>query len=314
MLKTVYAIVGEDLFLQLEAIRSLLRDAPTDIQLIDVDGQTAQVGDVFDELVSFAMFASAKLVVVRDADEFISKFRESLEAQIERANVPPGSALVLRCKSLPKNQRIYKLISKVGQVLECNPPKDLPRWILDRAKHTHQLALGTAEANLLADLIGADLGRIDNELAKLALQCDGKADSASILKSVSFQREQEMWDMTDEVAAGNTKAALLRWRHMLQSDPSAEYRAVTWLTIWLEKARKAWNLRKEGKSDSAIAYDVKIFPREKQSAFFKNLNALGEGGVRRMINLLAELDFRSKRGLGEMSHNVEKFILASGRR
>lgn len=311
MLKPLYAIVGADVFLQLQSLRELLSTAPKDIQRIDVDGETAQLADVLDELTSFAMFSSAKLVAVRNADEFIKRYREPLDEQLNAIKIPPGSALVFRCNSLPKTQRIYKLIASKGQVLESHLPDDLPGWITAHARQAHQLVLGPAEANLLADLIGEDLGRLDNELAKLAIQCDGKADSAAIMKSVSFQRDQEMWDMTDEVAAGHTKEALRRWRHLVQSDPSAEYRAMTWLTMWLEKARKAIELRKAGKKDYNIAFEIKLFPKEKQPAFFKNLTVLGEAGVKRMIDRLAELDFRSKRGLGDMAENVEKFILAA---
>ena len=44
---------------------------------------------------------------------------------------------------------------------------------------------------------------MDNELAKLALQSDdGKITAEQIATSVAFQREQEMWHMTNELAAG----------------------------------------------------------------------------------------------------------------
>jgi len=311
MLKPMYVLVGSDLFLQLEALKELLKNAPRDVQRADFDGETAQVGDVLDELNSFAMFSTAKVVVVRSADEFVRLHREDLEERLASAKVPEGSALVLRLNSLPKNQRIYRLISSRGAVIECNPPANLATWIIDRARNAHKLAMGITEANLLADLIGPDLGKLDSELAKLAIQCDGRADSASILRSVSFQREQEMWRMTDEVAAGHTARALQRWQQLMQTDPSSEYRAITWLTMWLEKARKALALRKAGQSDSSIAYELKVFPRDKQVGFFKTLDALGESGVQRMIDLLAELDYRSKQGLGNMCDNVEKFILAA---
>ena len=56
---------------------------------------------MLDELRSFAMFGGAKLVVVRDADEFIGRYREPLE---DYAAKPADSGtLVLRLASLPKN-------------------------------------------------------------------------------------------------------------------------------------------------------------------------------------------------------------------
>lgn len=304
----VYALVGSDLFLQLDRLAELLREAPKDVQRIDVEGETAQLAEVLDELRSFAMFSSAKVVVVRTADAFITRFRESLEQYVAKPS--SGSTLILRVDSLPANQRIHKLIAKHGQIFDCNPPKDLAHWIIDRARRTHKLNLSPPAADLLKELVGADLGRLDNELAKLALQTEGAVDPATIRASVSFQREQEMWDMTNEVAAGNITKALQRWRQLVQLDSSAEYRAITWLTIWLEKVRKALLLKKAGQSEQSIAGQLKIFPYSQQKAFFQTANAIGEGGAARLIDLLADLDHRSKSGLGEMAENVERFLLS----
>src|SRR5215212_5504345 len=205
-LKPVHALVGSDLFLQLEKLAELLALAGKDAQRIDADGETAQLGDVLDELRSFAMFSASKVVVVRSADDFISRFRESLEEYCAQPSA--SSILILRVSSLPKGQRIYKQIIATGQVHDCEPPKNLTPWILDRAKRIHKLTLKPDAAELLKDLIGADLGRLDNELAKLALQTTGPVDAQSVSTVVAFQRDQELFDMTNEVAAGNTAQAL----------------------------------------------------------------------------------------------------------
>ena len=103
-------------------------------------------------------------------------------------------------------------------------------------------------------MIGDDLGRLDNELAKLALQSDtGKIDVKDVQRGVAFQREQEMWDMTNQIAAGHTDEALRRWRQLVQLDSSAEFRAVTWLGMWLEKAHQAVAMRRKGMNGFSIA-------------------------------------------------------------
>src|SRR3954463_4763664 len=124
--KPIYALVGSDPFLQLQRLAEILKQFPGDVQRIDLDGEKATLAQVLDEVRSFAMFGGAKLVVVRDADEFVSRFREQLEDYLEQPST--SGTLVLRMTSLPKNQRIYKAITKVGKVEECDPPKDLARW------------------------------------------------------------------------------------------------------------------------------------------------------------------------------------------
>ncbi|WP_428940937.1 DNA polymerase III subunit delta [Fontivita pretiosa] len=301
--KPVYALVGEDSFLQLQKLAEIRALLPKDTQVVDVDGEQSELADVLDELRSFAMFGGGKLVVVRDADDFVSRFRDKLEDYL--ASPSDSGVLVLRLRSLPKTQRIFKLISKVGQVYECAPLKQhqLPAWIVNRAKTVHKLAVDLQAAALLADLIGADLGRIDNELAKLALQVSGgRLTSEAVLAGVSFQREQEMWDLTNELAMGRPVEALKRWRHLVQLDSSAEFRAVAWLTMWLEDVDTI--LRGGDLGKMSWKY------RDRLPQFVKVARSFDHQRLRRAVDLLAEMDFRTKSGLGDAATNVEQFILS----
>lgn len=300
MIKPVYALVGTDTFLQLEALAEIVRQAPKDVQRIDLDGESADLAAVLDELRSFAMFSSAKLVTLRNAKDWISLHREPLENYV--AKPASGSTLVLRVETLPKTQRVYKLIVAHGEVRDCTAPNDLPKWIIDRAKRGHQLILSLDAARLLAELVGADLGRLDNELAKLALQTDGRADVEAVARSVTFQREQEMWEMTGELASGRGAEAVRRWRELMQVDPTSEYKAVTWLTMWLEDVRSY--LTSPSSFRNAWRYKG-----DRMARFQKNCGAIGKAGAIRLINLLADVDYRSKTGLGEMAQNVERFLL-----
>jgi len=259
------------------------------------------------------MFGGTKVVVVGNADDFITRFREQLEDYCQR---PVDSAtLVLRVNSLPSNQRIYKMIAKNGEIQKCAPPADreIVPWIIGRGKAEHLVTVTPQAAEMLKDLIGDDLGRMDNELSMLALQATaGKVDVADVQQSVAFQREQEMWNMTDEIAAGHVTAALRRWRQLVQMDSSAEFRAVTWLGMWLEKAIKALAMKRHGANAFTIAKELKIWPAEKGTAFVQTAQQLGDEGLYRALNLLVEVDHQSKSGVGDAAENVERFLLAVG--
>lgn len=303
MVKPVHALVGSDSFLQLERLGTIRQSMPKDTQRIDIDGERAQLADVLDELRSFAMFGGGKLVVVRDADEFLTRFREPLENYV--AQPSEGSVLVLRFLSLPKTQRIYKAIAKAGEIHECDPPKpaELTRWLISRAKSPHKMTLTPDAANLLKELVGDDLGALDTELAKLAIDVEpGKPVGPDrIAGAVSFHREQEMWELTNELAVGNTQAALTRWRQLVQLDASTEFRAVTWLGMWLEDVATIVNDRPSNR----LAWKYK----DRIAQFTKAAKAIGKAGHARAIDLLAEVDHQSKTGVGDASRNVERFIL-----
>jgi len=313
-LKPAYALIGDDSFLQVQKLGEIVAAAPKDAQRIDIDGERAELVDVLDELRSFAMFGGSKIVVVRSADDFISNFREQLEDYLDK---PSSSAtLVLRANKLPSNTRVYKLIQKKGEIQKCEPPKEreLPGWIGQRARSEHNITLSADAASLLADRIGADLGRLDNELAKLAISIEGKkVEADDVAKSVAFQREQEMWDLTNALAAGNVREALQRWRQLLSSDSSSEFRAVTWISMWLENVRKALAMKKEGMNENAIGNALRIFPFESRPAFFKTTAALGANRVAKAIDELTQLDRKTKTGLGEARNHVERFILSFGK-
>ena len=121
-----------------------------------------------------------------------------------------------------------------------------------------------------------------------------------------------MWDMTNEIAAGRVEAALRRWRQLVQMDSSAEFRAVTWLGMWLEKASAAIRMRKKGMNMFSIASALKIWPREMQEPFMKTAEALGESGVAQAVDLLVDVDHQSKSGVGGAAENVERFLLTVG--
>jgi DNA polymerase-3 subunit delta len=308
MVKPVYALVGSDSFLQMQKLNELLSTLGSDVQRLEFEGDRADLPDVLDELRSYAMFGGSKVVVIRSAEEFISRYREQLEDYLQRPS--ESGTLILRVSSLPSNQRIYKLIQKVGLIEDCNPPKRLQPWISERARSAHKATIDSAAADQLADLIGDDLGRLDNELAKLALQISGnKITVDDVSKGVAFQREQEMWHLTDELTRGRPADALKRWRQLIAMDSSAEFRAVTWLAIWLEKVNKAIALRKKKLPPQAIAKELKLWPFEIVTPFFATVDALGEAGAKNAVDLLALIDKQSKSGVGDAAANVERFLL-----
>ncbi len=307
--KPVYALVGPDALLQLEALQAVLKSLPPDTQRVDVEGETAELADVLDDLRSFALFGSGKVVVVRDAEELISRFREQLEEYV--AEPSQSAVLVLRLNSLPSNQRIYKAIYKTGEIISCAPPKDIAAWTIERGKKVHGLTISPDAARMLADRIGDELGRIDGELAKLALACPSrKIGPEEVADSVAFQREREMWDLTNALAAGNATEALTRWRQLVQGDSSAEFRAVTWLCIWLENVRKALAMLRTGQNAFTIGQTLRIWPRELAQKFVQTTQSLGPAGLERAVNLLAEIDYQTKTGVGDAAENVERFILS----
>lgn len=310
-MKSVYALVGSDMFLQLQKQGEILRLAPPDAQRIDLDGEKAQLADVLDEVRSFAMFGGHKVVIVRDADDFISRFREQLETYF--ASPCDSASLVLRCDKLPKTTRIYKLIDKLGGIMDCAPPTAaaLSRWISEQAKSVHGITLTSEAGRLLSDLVGDDLGRLDNELAKLALSGkSGRISPDDITATIAFQKELEMYELTNALTAGNITEAVRRWRQLMQLDPGSEYRVFTWIALWLTGLQRSTKLKRRGVGNMDICKEARVWRPELQDAYLRTMHAMGENGIERAIARLAEIEFQSKTGVGDAAENVERFLLS----
>jgi len=306
--KPVYALVGPEPLLQLEALREITGQLPPDTQRVDLDGEEAQLSDLLDHLHTFSLFGGHNLVVLRLADDFLTKHRPALEDYVQKPSAQ--STLVLRLDSLPSNQRIHKMITAKGAVIPCQPPKDMSRWVVDRAR-THKTRIDPAAAAAMVDMLGSDMGRLDNELAKLAIACPDGIDLAAIELAVPFQRERQMWDMTDALGAGRPDEALVRWRQLLQMDTSAEFRGITWLGIFLQNARKAIAMTRRGDSPFTIGQQLRIWPQNRQAAFVQTALRLGDAGVDRLLDLLVEIDYQGKTGIGDAAENVERFLLSA---
>jgi DNA polymerase-3 subunit delta len=307
--KPIYALVGSDPFLQLESLREILLTLGSDVQRLSFDGDRVDLATLLDEVRSYSMFGPGKVVVVRQANDFLDKYREKLEEFV--ANETPTNAVVFRFDSLPANQRIYKAIDKVGQITKCEPPKAaaVPGWIAKRAKSEHGVEIEPAAAGQLADLVGVDLGRIDSELAKLAIQTTtGKITAAEVTSTVAFQREQEIWEITTLLGRGMTEQAIGRWRELVRSDPSMEFRAVTWLGIWLENCRTVLLALEKQTPMGVVGKQIRIWDDRVLKEFVGTAKKMGRAGVTRQLERLTDLDLRIKSGLANASDGVERFM------
>jgi len=212
--KPIYALFGDDAFLRREAVSTILRSAlggVSDEQAATrFPGESASLADVFDEVRTLPFLVKARIVVVENADTFVTAHRRELEAFAER---PPSSGhLVLSVKSWPSNTKLAKLIEKVGISVDCKTPsaKELPRWIISMAKSRSAVILEPDAANLMVDLIGPEVGLLAMEAEKLAVYV-GEAKRIrreDVATMVGAGRAQAIWSAINAATCGDGEAAL----------------------------------------------------------------------------------------------------------
>ncbi len=178
----VCVLFGDEPWLKheaLERLRSAVLDSDQgDLSFTSYAGDSVELRDVLDELATVSMFGGGKrMVVVDEADKFVATNREKLEDFCER---PRASAVLVLCvASWPATTRLYKKVAQIGWQINCNLPKQkwgdgvdeepVLRWLSARAYRQHQTKLAENAADLLLEIVGPQLGRLDQELTKLSL-------------------------------------------------------------------------------------------------------------------------------------------------
>lgn len=184
------------------------------------EGRTAQWRDVLDELSTLSLFGSGpRLVVVSEADEFVTRHRPALEQYLDKPK--SSGVLVLEPATWPANTRLAKGVAERHLAIECKtpPPARLGKWLVARAREAHQAKLSAGAAEELLEIVGPELGRLDQELAKLAgaAGSTGTIDEALVRELVGGWRTQTAWVMLDAALDGRTGEALEQLDRLLTS-------------------------------------------------------------------------------------------------
>jgi hypothetical protein len=182
------------------------------LEVVRFDGASAALADILDECRSYGLMQQHKFVVVdaadlllkNDEDSAPSSRRTNREILQGYADAPSENAtLVLRAdRWYPGN--LDKAVAKVGVVMKLEPPSpaEAIQWAIGRGKKRHGAVLTPDAAGTLIDAVGPDLGRIDTELAKLALTNPGQP--------ITPDQVRELVGVTREESCGPSSASSLR--------------------------------------------------------------------------------------------------------
>jgi len=220
----VGVLFGNDAFLKRQVLlrlrQTVLDSEDAEFSYASFPGDTALLKDVLGELTTVALFGGGRrLAVVDDADGFVTRYRGELEDYVARPS--RNGVLVLLLETFPSNTRLYKAVAAAGLLVDCSVPAEsqLGKWLVSWAQHVHKVRLPRDAADMLVEIIGAELGLLDQELAKLALVAgnDRAITPESISQMVAGWRTKTTWDMLDAALAGNIDGALGQLDRLLSS-------------------------------------------------------------------------------------------------
>jgi DNA polymerase-3 subunit delta len=314
----VCVVFGDDRFLKRMVLDQLSRGAGGQDEqerfTIVQDGNTAQWRDIADELVTVSLFGDdRRFVVVEQADKFVSCCRASLEAYVARPS--STSVLVLDVATWPSNTRLYKEVGKVGLAIECGPPQRvagkrkaidesaLADWLCRRGADHHRAKMTRQAALQLIELVGHDLGVLDQQLAKLALLVDPKerVTPEMVGDIVGGWRAKTTWELLDAATDGNAAEALKQLDRILHSGepPIAIFGAISWsLRRFADAARVVQQAEREGRRidlpGALLEAGFRKWPQNALETAERQLRQIGRERAGRLYRWLLEADLELK--------------------
>lgn len=315
-IRLVYAVCGQDTFRKRETLADLCRQ----IAERDGDGQgptylegaNAELAAVLDEVRTFSLLGGRRVVVVTEADAFITKHRAALERYCE-APADSGT-LILECNSLPSNTRLYKIIAKSGEVLRFDALKsrDVNPWIIHRARETYGKRIDDRAAWMLRELTGTALGILDAELSKLAIFVRDRdaITTGDIEALVGRHREEDVFGVLDAMADGDASRALAQWEKVLATDRAAPARAVGGLAWGVRKLIDLKQQAQRGVPSYVLAKQAFTSPE----IIDRRLRAASIAELQDQIVDLLNADLASKTGLSSVPAAIERFIITHSAR
>jgi DNA polymerase-3 subunit delta len=309
----VYVIAGKDESLVGARCQELL-DALLDPQqrmtgLSSVAGEEASVAEILDELRTTPFLTDKRVAVIRGADGFVSKHRDTLEKYFEK----PASTgvLVLTVTTWDARTRLAKMLPKVGTLIALTPPPrwKLPEHLIQYAAGKHKMKLNKDAAEMLVELTGEELAQLYNEVDKLALFAHGetviRADHVEAL--IGHHRIYDAFEVIDAMVGGNAGQAITRLRNMFEEDKSSEYSAVGAFAFHLRRMFQAKALLEKRTNPADIAKQLRIWSN--QDRFFASLQRISLPQIGGFLEELAAIDHATKTGQGQAPVLIEQLVL-----
>jgi DNA polymerase-3 subunit delta len=257
------------------------------------EGNEVEFSTVRGELETLPFLSARRLVAVHNADKFVTEHRAALENYV--AHPSATGVLVLDVASWPSNTKLAKALD-ADATITCKalPVHRLPEWCVQRADSAYGKELVAAAATLLADLVGAEMGQLDQEMAKLAVYVGDRKhiDADDVDKLVGSSRAEKTWTIFDAIAKGSTGEALTILDRLLDQGEEP-IRLLGAFSMQLRRLAQAYRLNQQGAPLFAALEQAGVPPFGIKSAE-QQLRHLGRRRAERLYDWLLETDLGLK--------------------
>lgn len=293
----VYFLMGEEPFFidvisdQIE--QRVLDETEKEFNQSVLYGRDVDVATIVSTAKRYPMMANHQVVIVKEAQ--VIKDIEQLEGYVKN---PLKSTLLVICykyKTIDRRKSFYKTLVKEGVVLDSKKLYDneMPGWISNYVKNSGY-RIGDRAAQLLADHLGNDLGKVVNELKKvyISLAKGGEVTTNIIEQNIGISKDFNVFELQNAFTEKNALKAFQIAKYFADNPKSNPF-VVTIAVLHTYFTRILLYHSLKDKNEANVSKELGIRP-----FFVKDVKAAANkyplSKVFLIMSLLREYDLKSK--------------------
>lgn len=220
-------IYAEDTFLLKEAVSELkahiLAEPGADFNFsaFDIESPDAvpPIEHIIDILNTLAFMGGRKTVIIEGVHKMKADAQKSLSAYLKKPS--PEAALIMTHilkyeRAMERKTKLEKINKTFdgARIIEIKLREaEYPGWVAARAK-ARGVTIAPAEASLLVELIGHDLGLLASEVEKFSLLGNTTVTREDIMRMVRGSGDYDAFDLTRAMDDKNKALAMKICRHL----------------------------------------------------------------------------------------------------
>lgn len=310
----IYLLYGlEEYLLKKEVKKIIEKEKIEDINISYYSMNNYKLEVIIDDFQTYSFFSDKKLVVVEDSFVFTSK-KGDIEQKIELLdkylnNYNPDTIIIFTVidEKLDSRKKLFKIINKVGHIIECNSPKDLKPIVKEMFLNYN---ISPKALELFIDRVGKNLGILNSEANKIMIYKDNDLNitEEDILNLTSkIIVEEDLFKLVDYIIKKDKKEALIYYNGLLKLEMEP-FKIIVTLANKIRLIYQTKELFRLGHTENDIVTILKINP--KQIYFLREpIRKYNSEDLINILSKLADLDLNIKSGKIDSKKGLELFIL-----
>ena len=277
-----------------------------ELSLIKIDCEDTEYNQIIEEIQGVSMFTPQKMVVLKSPSKN-KQLSEEIESLVE--NTPQSTQLIVVEPVIDKRSKVYKTLKARTDYKEFSELNGflLVDWLAQTAK-SHGANITKNNAQHLIERVGTNQNLLENEIEKLSdYNQEISKDSIDLLTEAT--PDGTVFNLLDAALKGQTKKAfeIYNQQRAQKVDPSKILSMLAWQLHILAIIKTAGD-----RSDSDIAKEAKINPFVVQKSR-QNTKDIDITRLKKLINELAEIDYKIKNSKINADQAVQNYLLALNR-